>query len=320
MDCYNWITKKLDFMITLYQKTVKDNEIKVVDKLSSGILLYVENPNESDLDRLENEFNLERGHINDAIDIFEAPRLEVEGNDVYVYARVPDVMDDGQIITVPILIILRNDYCVIVAKSHYAVINQFFKNKINFATTQKARLFIQLFLEVNYAYSAYLNQIIKQSRSSIVDINKIENKDIVQLITYEAVLNDFMSSLIPLSGVLQNVFSGKYLKLFSQDNDFMEDLLLENGQIIERCRSSLKHIVNIRESYSTIMTNNLNRTIKLLTSLTVIMIVPTIISGFFGMNVVLPFSDHPLAFYFILFFTLALIFILITIFIRNRWV
>ena len=91
--------------------------------------------------------------------------------------------------------------------------------------------------------------------------------------------------------------------LFEEDMELVEDLSLSNRQLIEIAKSNLKNIVNVREAYSTIMTNNLNKTMKTLTSITVILTIPTIVASFFGMNVDLPFDNHPLAYVFILLLT-----------------
>lgn len=107
---------------------------------------------------------------------------------------------------------------------------------------------------------------------------------------------------------------------FSEDEiDLVEDLALENAQNMEIAKDNIRTIVNVRESYSTILTNNLNNVIKLFTSLTVILTIPTILGSFFGMNVALPLADHPYAFYEIIIVCLILMLILVVIFIKRDW-
>src|SRR3990172_1492160 len=128
---------------------------------------------------------------------------------------------------------------------------------------------------------------------------KINNKDIIQFVTYESVLNDFLTALEPTNVILKNLFSGKFLKLTDQEKEWVEDLYFSNSQLIELSQANLRNIVNIREAYSTIITNNLNRVIRLLTSLTVILAVPTMIASIYGMNIDLPFDHSPNAFFII---------------------
>jgi magnesium transporter len=106
----------------------------------------------------------------------------------------------------------------------------------------------------------------------------------------------------------------KVLSFTEDDRDILEDLQLETAQLIDESKGYLKTIVNIREAYSNIMTNNLNRQIRILTTLTIVLTVPTIIGAFFGMNVNIPLDDNPLAFPILvgatLFFALLVLYIL----------
>jgi len=160
---------------------------------------------------------------------------------------------------------------------------------------------LQIFSRINQVYNKFLTDISKNVRSVSVKLEKIENKDVIRFVNFEIILNDFLTALNPINNLLQDLLSGKFLKLYEKDKDLIEDLSLGTGQLIERCRADLKTIVNIRESYSTIITNNLNRVIKLLTALTIILTIPTIIASIYGMNVRLPLADNPLAFNWIIF-------------------
>ena len=115
------------------------------------------------------------------------------------------------------------------------------------------------------------------------------------------------------------MLSGKHFKLYEEDKDLIEDLLLSNTQLIELSQNNLRTIVNIREGYSTIMTNNLNRIIKLFTSLTVILTIPTMIASIYGMNINLPLANNPLAFIIIMTSIIIISIILLIIFIKNDW-
>src|SRR4030042_71073 len=152
-------------------------------------------------------------------------------------------------------------------------------------------------------------------------MEKIGNKDIVQFVNFEGVINDFLAALVPTNTILNNLLnstaSRRLLELYEEDKDLIEDLFLSNNQLIELCKANLKTIVNIREADSTIMTNNLNRVIKFFTALTIILTVPMIASSFYGMNINLPFAEHPMAFWGILITTLVVSFILLAIFFRK---
>jgi magnesium transporter len=178
---------------------------------------------------------------------------------------------------------------------------------------------LQLFSRLVASYNQFLTDISRRVRRLGIRLEEITNKEIAQLVAFEGVLNDFLSALVPTNTILGNLLSSKFLKLYEEDKELIEDLILSIGQLVEICKSNLKTMVNIRESYSTIMTNNLNRVIKLLTALTVILAVPTMIASFFGMNVALPGAGSPHAFVWIFGFTVLIAGLLLLVFIRNRW-
>src|SRR5262249_10115258 len=100
---------------------------------------------------------------------------------------------------------------------------------------------------------------------------------------------------------------GRHMPLFEEDQDIVEDLLLNNEQSIEACNSNIKSIVNIREAYSSISSNNLNYTMKLLTVMTVIIALPNLFYGMYVMNLPLPLQHEPWAYWVILGFTVAIV-------------
>ena len=132
-------------------------------------------------------------------------------------------------------------------------------------------------------------------------------------------LNEFLSDLIPTNSIINTLLANRNFKFTEDERDLLEDIKLSNNQLIELSKANLKTIVNIREAYSTIMTNNLNRVIKLFTSLTVLLTIPTIIASIYGMNVQLPFADQSWVFAGIIGLIILILAGLSLIFIRNEW-
>ena len=292
--------------------------MKILNKFKVGSWVYAENPSEEELKYLSKSFHLEKGLLKDALDPNEVPRMEVEKSTTYIFTRIP-YSESGKVSTMPVLVALGKDFLITVSQGPLPLLEKFIKGEVDFYTTQKTKLFLQLFSEINASYNVFLNNINRRVRAMSIELEKISNKDIVQFVTFEGNINDFLGALVPTHTILKNILSGKFLKLYEKDEDLTEDLFLANGQFIESCRTILKTIVNVREAYSTIITNNLNRVIKLLTALTIILTVPTIIASFYGMNVRLPFADTPLAFFGILGVAVLISVFLLVIFIKNRW-
>jgi magnesium transporter len=305
-------------MLTIYHRTVKEPKTKTLDKIRAGSWVHAEAPTQDELDNLSQELRMERSLLVDALDPFEVPRIEVEDGVIYIFTRVP-VGGEKETRTVPLLVAVGNIGLLTLSSKHLPLIDRLTSGKVLFFTTQKIKFFLQIFFAINQSYMNRLTTINRHIQSMSVGLDRVRNEDIMQFVVFEGVLNDFVSALIPTNTILQNVLSGKFFKLYEEDHDLVEDLLLANNQLVEMAKGNLKTIVNIRSAYSTIMTNNLNRVIKLLTALTIVLTIPTMIASFYGMNVALPFEGSHNAFWIILGLTVAISVTILTVFARNRW-
>ena len=321
-------------MIKYFYKDNKSEKVRLFNEFRSGCWIHVESPTPSEITFLREKFNLSAGLLRDALDIYEVPRLEIEEGQTYIFTRFaywqsPKVQlsayapngykgETTLISTEPVLIILGDKFLMTFSLNPLPFMKDLLEDG-NFYTTKKISLFFKIFVKIHYIYNTFLHNIARLIRSTTIELEKINNKDIIQFVTYESVLNDFLTALEPTNVILKNLFSGKFLKLTDQEKEWVEDLYFSNSQLIELSQANLRNIVNIREAYSTIITNNLNRVIRLLTSLTVILAVPTMIASIYGMNIDLPFDHSPNAFFIII---SAIVFIasaLLFIFLKKRW-
>lgn len=305
-------------MITIFQKTLKDKQVRIPKTFRPGVWLYVESPTSIEIEELAAKYDIDAGLLTDALDPFEVPRLEIEDNFVYVFARVPFKIEE-EIVTIPMVTVIAKEFTATISAKKLPFIEKFEAGKVNFYTTQKTKLFIQVFSQINGLYTHFLTDINRQVRRLSGRPEKIKNKDIFALVRFEETLNIFLADLVPTSSILKQLLSGKYLELFESDKDIVEDLLLSAEQLIETSRSNLRTIVNIREAYQTIVTNNLNQVIRILTVMTVILTIPTFIAGLWGMNVALPMQNDPNAFSQIIAIILAICTGALLFFLRKGW-
>jgi magnesium transporter len=308
-------------MITTYYRNIKDAKLLKIDKFRTGSWIHIQSPTEDELSQVIEKFGLEAGHVRDALDPDEMPRLETEGDTTYVFMRYT-YNNDGRLLTAPIALIIGPKVLITITAQPFPRLELFTQGKLEVFTTQRAKLFLQLMRHSTNTYNTGLNTINRQIRSARAGLNvtSISNRNFVQFVVIEDVLNDYLSELMPTNTMLTNLLAGKHnLSFFEEDRDLIEDLVLGTRQSIEASKSNLRTIVNIREAYSNIMTNNLNRQIKLLTSLTIILMIPNVIAGFFGMNVPIPLGAMPWAFPLILLSTLGLCGYLIWLFNRRGW-
>jgi magnesium transporter len=306
-------------MIRYFYKSAKDKTLKTLDQFKGGSWVYVEDPTEKELAFLTGKFGLEEGLLRDAIDENEVPRLEIEDKVIYIYIRFAHI-EKEVIVTHPVLIALGSNFIATIGKDTDFILDTLQKRKNGFTTSKRASILLTLLTIINTSFQTYLRDINKMVRTSSIKLEKIQNRDIVRFVTYENVLNDFLSALVPTNGIFNHLLSGKIIELEDQYHDIVEDLKLSNNEIIETSKSTLRTMVNVREAYSTIVTNNLNVVIKLLTSLTVLLAIPTMIASFFGMNVPLDFAQHPLAFFGIILGSVFISVILVLVFIKRDWI
>ena len=106
---------------------------------------------------------------------------------------------------------------------------------------------------------------------------------------------------------------------YAEDEDLLEDVRTENQQAIQTTNIQTEILSSTLDTFASIISNNLNAVLKVLTTLTIVVSLPTLVASFFGMNVSLPGEGHPLAFLGIFGFSLLLISIAVFIFFKRDW-
>ena len=305
-------------MISIYSKTTKETELTILQDFKKDSWINLVEPSDEEVDQIVDMLGVDKGLLTDALDVYEMPRFEVEDGIVYIYVRVPEGRND-YMMTRPLLFAIGPNFILTASSKKCNLLDNFLSGKKEINTSQAINFFGQLFLDINAKYNSYLIDINKRLRSVKVRLEKVNTKDLVQFVDFEQVLNDFLSAFIPTDAALQKIITGRYLKIQEEDMDLVEDISLGNKQLIELSKSSLRYTINIRDTYSNIATHNLNRFMKILTVLTILLTIPNLIFGFFGMNVpiISPESSH--AYLLIIFSTLAFLLLLLYVFIREKW-
>lgn len=308
-------------MITYFYKDIRAAGVEVQKTFRPGSWVCVEHPTTEEIDELVEKFSLDLGHMTDALDADEMPRIEREGDITYIFVRYAYVNDDLELTTAPLLFVFHPKVLITVALHSLPRLQHFTNGKVIFSTTQKTKLLLQVLSQVVDQYEVYINNISKRIKAirSRLRTHEVVNQDFIDFVTIEDELNEFLSSLQPTTAILRRLLVGKHIPLYEQDQDIVEDLLLNNEQSIEACRSHVRSIVNIREAHATITNNNLNRTMRTLTAATVIITLPNVFYGMFGMNVALPWAHEPWAYGLIVGFTVLLTIGVIIVARRKRF-
>ena len=196
------------------------------------------------------------------------------------------------------MIVVRDDFFLTVSLKRNKVIESFEKRKIkNFQTYKKTRFIFQILYLNASCYLTYLKQINKETEiAEYILKNSMKNKELLKLLNLEKGLVYFTTSLKSNELVMEKTLRGKIIKLYEEDEDILEDAITENRQAIEMAQIYSNILTGTMDAYASIISNNLNGVMKFLTSITIILAVPTMISSFWGMNVALPFEKSPIGF------------------------
>ncbi|HWT55607.1 MAG TPA: magnesium transporter CorA family protein [Candidatus Microsaccharimonas sp.] len=307
-------------MITTYYSKARERALQLLESPRIGSWIVVSNPTEAELDKLATDFKLERDNLTDAIDPYEAPRIEVEDKRLYIYTRY--CYPEGvEIATDPLLIISTEDHLLCIVRTDTNILDRLTSNVIDVVTTQKTKTLLQILGEINLSYERQLNRVSKrilQLRGRMRQ-GEISKREFIGIIELEEDMNEFLSALQPQALLLSSLLNGKYLKLYEQDRDIIEDIERSTGELIEQLRGRLRTLSSMRAAYDAIATTNLNATFKRLTSIAIFLTIPTIISGIWGMNVGLPLQHSRFGFLFVIVLISTFISGAVWFFNRKKW-
>ncbi|HNU36711.1 MAG TPA: magnesium transporter CorA family protein, partial [Methanomassiliicoccales archaeon] len=266
----------------------------VVQEVVRGCWIHAVDPTKEEMLQLE-QLGIIVENMEDALDPDELPRLEHKDDISYFILPVPYV-EEGRNHQAPILVAVAQDFFLTLSKNSFDWLkNYIFKNDT--FTHMKTRNFIEIGFWITEQYLITIRKISKAAYAKRTNLANLTNDDIKNLVETEETLNKFDNSLVPLIGMLEKVMSGKIITVFQEDRESTEDLIIDARQALTMCETSIRSIVNIREAYTAVITNNLNKVIRFLSALTVLVALPTIVASIFGMNVALPMAQDPMAFW-----------------------
>ncbi|HZJ41435.1 MAG TPA: CorA family divalent cation transporter, partial [Patescibacteria group bacterium] len=202
-------------MIKYYQRTITDQKLRKLKKFQVGTLIHVVNPKDDEIDFLSKQLKLDIDIIKDALDPHEAPRMEIKKDITYVFTRVPrQDASIRHISTFPVMFTVGKDFLLIFSQENTDFLLDELRNNKNYRTTQRTKLFISIFFEIENFYSDLLNKISKQINYFGLNVGVVKDQDIVSFVRYEVILNEFISALLPVRHVLSSIISGKALDLY----------------------------------------------------------------------------------------------------------
>ena len=291
-------------LLKIYNTDIETNKFEEIKDFKKGSWINLVNPSEAEIKKVCESIQIQEDFIRDALDFEEKARIDLEEDDntILFVVDVPiieKVEDSDTYTTMPLgMIVVRDDFFITVSLRKNKIIESFEKRKIkNFQTYKKTRFIFQiLYLNSSY-FLTYLKQINKETEiAEYILKNSMKNKELLKLLSLEKGLVYFTTSLKSNEIVMEKTMKGKFVKLYDEDEDILEDAIIENRQAIEMAKIYSDILNGTMDAYASIISNNLNSVMKTLTSITIVLAVPTMISSFWGMNVELPLQHNPFGF------------------------
>jgi len=308
-------------MIEIF-KTTEEKFIKL-EQFEKGVWVNLTNPTEEEILQVSRGLDLEIEHVRAALDEEERPRVESSNGCTLILVDIPIItMEEhaGLYTTLPLGIILKDDSITTVCLKKNAIINDFTDGKVkSFYTFKRTRFILQLLFKNATYYLQYLRQIDKTSHRIELELHKsMKNKELIELLDLEKSLVYFSTSLKSNEIVLEKMLKMDAIKKYPEDTDLLEDVMIENKQAMEMSNIYINILTGTMDAFASVISNNLNIVMKFLTSITIVLSIPTMIASFFGMNVNVPFEHNPHAFMIIFSITTVLSATISLIFVKRK--
>ena len=285
-----------------YFKTV-NGTMTAIDNIEKDCWINMIDPSDEEISYISSTLNIETDFLRAALDDEESSHIDVEDDQILTIVDIPFATDqDGAIIysTMPLGIIHSKDNIITVCLKENSILAEFGNSRIKGVYTNlKARFIFQILYRVSVRYLQYLKQIDKISKDVEKQLHKsMKNQELIQLLDLEKSLVYFSTSLKANEATIKKLSRGRIIKLYEEDEDLLEDVLIEVSQAIEMCNIYSSILSGTMDAFASIISNNLNIVMKYLASFTIILSVPTMIASFYGMNVAgIPFANAPHAFW-----------------------
>ncbi len=276
-------------MLNIYK--TENNRLEHLETLCDGCWISVVNPTQQEIEYLTGELALDADFVRSSLDEEESSRIESEEEQTLVIVDLPTAerQDENTILysTLPMGIILTPQYVVTISTRPHQIITEMAEGMVkNITTHLRTRFLLSLLFRIATRYLTYLKQIDKISSYTERQLHKsMKNKELIQLLGLEKSLVYFSTSLKGNEITLEKILRGRIIKLYEEDQDLLEDVLVEIKQAIEMCNIYTNILSGTMDAFASIISNNLNIVMKVLAAITIVMSIPTIVSSFYGMNI-----------------------------------
>lgn len=289
-------------MINFY---LSDNEhLQKLDIPAPGCWINMVAPDDGEIQKIAKRYQLDTDIIKAALDLDERSRIEFDTDYTMILVNIPAVEDDQEkelYTTIPLSIILAGDALITVCSEETPILKPFREGMMrSFRTQMRSRFILQILYRMATLFLAYLHVIDKKSDQVEDQLQKsTKNKELVELLRLEKSLLYFTTALRSNEAVMKKLFRTELIRKYPEDSELLEDVIVENEQAIEMANIYSGILSGMMDAFASVISNNLNIVMKVLAVFTLVLSIPNIIFGAYGMNVNpagMPFASSPQGF------------------------
>ena len=298
--------------------------LEKLEEFEPGSWIDLVSPTQAELRRVSVELDIPLDFLSAPLDEEEKSRVELEDGLTLVIVDIPVLVvedDERGYSTIPLGMIVHRDYFITICLRVNPILGEFERGAVKgFSTLKKTRFLFQVLQTVSAFYLRYLYRIDRETDKLERELRaSSRNESIYDLLNLQKALVYFTTSLRSNEGVLQKLMRGKSVKMYEEDEELLEDTLVENRQASEMAKIYTDILTGMMDAFASVISNNLNQVMKLLTSITIMLSIPVIVSSFYGMNVALPFMHFAHAFWIVIAIAVAGIIGFFIVFWRKKY-
>ena len=300
-------------MVRIFKTYEGSKELREITEIERESWVMMTDPSGAELQTIAEEYQIDLDDLRAPLDEEERSRLEHEDNYTMILANIPVVRaEEGKRLyeTIPLGIFITEKVVFTVCLEETNILKQFTDGLVpNFYTYMKTRFVYQILYNNAALFLVYLRMIDKRA-NQVEEIlyETSRNKDLIQLYDLEKCLVYFTTSLKSNEVVLEKLRKHIGLKHYEEDQELLEDVIIENKQAMEMTYIYHNILRSTMSLFGSIIDNNLNQVMKFLAAITIVLELPTMISGLYGMNLNpagMPFSGSPMGFFIVSAFSVA---------------
>lgn len=308
-----------------YFKNINNHTVEI-DKPEDGVWVNLVPPfKEEEFVELSEKLEIPIEFLRDSLDIDERPRYELEDNVKFLVIKTPTENNsfndsDAFYITIPICIILTHHHVVTVNSFDNGAIKKFLNSFEKRHPDKRSMMVLKILEKIVQNFMEYLKEI-NQKRNmyeqKLYDSNR--NEELLNLMRIQKSLVYFVTALRSNEIMMLKLERTNFLGLNDEEREFLQDLIVDASQGLEMANIYTNILSSTMDAFASIINNNLNNIMKRLTSITIILSLPILVTSIYGMNVDIPYQHSQHAFYIPVILSIVISVTIGWYFLKKKW-